>query len=714
MNDKSAQKMKDETGRRATITVAIAGNPNAGKTTLFNGLTGSRQHVGNWPGVTVEKKQGSLEFVGRTINVVDLPGTYSLTAYSMEEVIARDFITNEKPDVVVNIIDASNLERNLYVTTQLLELGAPLIIALNMVDVAESRGLKIDTECLGALLGAPVVPMVARTGAGKNELLKRISNPPAPTIVRVRYARDVEAALSKLTEEITRQLKPETYPAGAAYAAVKLLENDAAVQKQIESAGGARVIELRDRLAARIEETTGDDPETLIVDSRYGYISGLMREVMTRPAIDRRTTTDNIDAVLTHRALGLPFFVIAMWATFQITFRLGAAPMQWLDALFGFLAGAAHSLLGDTIAGSLVVDGVIGGVGGVLSFLPNILLLFMAISLLEDTGYMARAAFIMDKVMHKLHLHGKSFIPMLVGFGCSVPAIMATRTLENNKDRIVTILVTPLMSCGARLPVYVLLAGAFFPSGMAGNVIFSIYLIGILFAIFLARLFRTRLLKGDTTPFVMELPPYRMPTLKSVLLHMWERAWFYFTKAGTVILGFSLMMWFLMSFPRDYAGRGELRMKLQTATTESARARAESELAASDISHSFAGRAGKFIEPALKPIGFDWKMGIAIISGLSAKEVIVSTLGTVYSIGHGTHSSRALKQAIRRDPAFRPLTAYALMLFVLLMMPCMSTVAMIKKETGSWRWPAFSLTYHTLLAWIVCFLVYQGGRLVGL
>ena len=725
--------------RKRPLTMAIAGNPNAGKTTLFNTLSGAHQHVGNWPGVTVEKKQGSFDYHGHTVHIVVLPGTYSLTAYSLEEVIARDYILTETPDVVVNIVDASNLERNLYLTVQLLELGAPVIIALNMVDVAEGRGIRIDHEQLGKLLGVPVIPMVARTGKGKDELMRAALDPPPPVQLRVNYGRDLENAIQKLCDAMAAA--PGTPPpgGGARHAAVKLLENDSVYEKKLRDSFGPDIVERKNRLAARIEQTLADDTETLLVDRRYGYISGLIREVVSRPAVDKRTMTDNIDAVLTHRALGLPFFIFAMWATFQATFTLGAKPMEWLDMFFGWLGGVFAALLGDTLIGSMVVDGVIGGVGGVLSFLPSILILFFAIAMLEDTGYMARAAFIMDKVMHKLRLHGKSFIPLLVGFGCTVPAIMATRTLENRKDRIVTILVAPLMSCGARLPVYVLLAGAFFSPAAAGNVIFSIYLIGILFAILLARIFRTKLLKGDTTPFVMELPPYRMPTLKSVLLHMWERAWMYVKKAGTTLLSIALLMWALITFPLTFPGQDAMERELSRraaaveqraseigaapgAAIKDARynelveavEEQEREISSAQLRHSLAGRVGRFIEPVLNPIGFDWKTGIALISGFAAKEVIVSTMGIIYSVGSSAEASSELTGALRADPIFTPLTAYVLMLFTLLTIPCMATVAVIHRETGSWKWTAFSLGYHTVLAWVVCFVVYQGGRLIGL
>ena len=721
------------------ITIALAGNPNSGKTTMFNNLTGARQHVGNWPGVTVEKKEGDYRRNGHRVRVVDLPGTYSLTAYSMEEIIARDFVVKNRPDVVVDIVDASNLERNLYLAVQMLELGCNVMIALNMTDVADSNGIRINAPLLSELLGVPVTPTVASKNRGVDDMVQSmlaLADDKSPRKeVTVSYGKEVEdeiLTLSGLIEEtgaLTGDYRPR-------WLAVKLLEGDKVITEAVsQTAHGKRILAASEKSRNHIRDILDDEPETVIADRRYGFINGLVKEVVTRPAVDRRTMSDKIDSVITNRLLGLPIFLVLMWLTFHLTFTVGAPPMEWIDALFGRLGHGAAALLGDTLVGSLVVDGIIGGVGGVVIFLPNILLLFFAIALLEDTGYMARAAFIMDRLMHRIGLHGKSFIPMLVGLGCSVPAIMATRTLENRRDRLVTILVVPLMSCGARLPVYILLAGAFFAPAAAGRAIFSMYIIGILLAMIMAIVFRKFLFPGPSTPFVMELPPYRIPTLKSVLIHMWERGWLYLKKAGTVILAISIILWFLMAVPRTFPGQEKMETKLAAATErfeqqvqdknldEESEAYAElyepvatleNGIAGAQLENSIAGRIGHALKPVLAPLGFDWKSGIAIVAAFAAKEVVVSTLGTIYSMGEADEESEGLREAIQKDPVFNPLVAYVLMLFTLISVPCMATVAVIKRETNSWKWAGFSVAYHTALAWGVCFLVYQAGKAAGI
>ncbi|MEW5945119.1 MAG: ferrous iron transport protein B [bacterium] len=720
------------------LTVALAGNPNSGKTSVFNNLTGARQHVGNWPGVTVERKEGFLHTDGVRIRVVDLPGTYSLTAYSLDEIIARNFVVRENPDVVVDIVDASNLERNLYLAVQMIELGANLVIALNMTDVAEAKGLRINVGLLSELLGVPVVSTVATKGRGMAEIvgavLEAAGGKGRGRKVRVYYGSEVEDEVGRLvalingTGVLVRDYDPR-------WLALKLLERDRQVAGEVaEAPGGAEVLAEAAKSASHLKTVTGEDPETILADSRYGFINGLLKEVVAKSVIDRRSLSDTIDAVVLNRALGLPIFIGLMWLIFQLTFRLGAAPMEWIDAAFVWTGNALGSLLGGSLFASLLVDGVIGGVGGVLVFLPNILLLFFAIALLEDTGYMARAAFIMDRVMHLIGLHGKSFIPMLVGFGCNVPAIMATRTLESQRDRLVTILIIPLMSCGARLPVYVLLAGAFFRPETAGHVIFSLYIIGAASAILMARLFRAFLLPGPSTPFVMELPPYKAPTLKSVLIHMWERGWLYLKKAGTILLAIAVVMWFLTAVPRGFPGREGLESRLEKANARFETAAAEAglkegtveydalygpvaalknEIAAGQLRHSIAGRLGAAIEPVFRPLGFDWKADVALVAAFAAKEVVVSTLGTIYSVGEADETSAGLRAEIADDPVFNPLVAYVLMLFTLLTVPCMATVAVIRRETNSWKWPLFSIAYQSALAWLVCFAVFQLGSAAG-
>lgn len=712
------------------ITIALAGNPNSGKTSLFNNLTGSRQHVGNWPGVTVEKKEGFSSYEETKIKVVDLPGTYSLTAYSIEEVVARDFIVQGNADVVVVVLDASNLERNLYLALQILELDVRVVVALNMMDIVTKAGGTINVPELSQLLNVPVVETVARSNKGTDDLLRVITETARKESRKeliVPYGRIFEGEIEKLTARATGMniKEPGFTPR---WLVVKLLEKDRDVSRKIEKIdGGKELIEEIDNARLRLVALMKDDTETIIADQRYGYISGLIKEVYRRNSdAARRTISDQVDRVVANRVLGFPIFLFFMWLTFQLTFTVGARPVHWIEMFFEYLSHVLSRIPGDSMLESLLVDGVIGGVGGVVVFLPVIVLLFLAIAFLEDSGYMARAAFIMDKIMHNIGLHGKSFIPMLIGFGCSVPAIMATRTLENRKDRIITILIIPLMSCGARLPVYVLLSGAFFSGKYAGHIIFSMYLIGIVLAILAAKVFHVLLFPGKSSPFVMELPPYRLPTFKSIMILMWERSWLYLKKAGTVILAIAIIMWFLVSFPGSYPGMQEKEEALASATTAVEQIQNPSDqdlfrvtnikndIERLKLEHSFAGTLGKVMEPVFRPLGFDWRSSIALLAGLAAKEVVVSTLGTIYSMGEADEESQGLRDAMRADPSFNPLKAYVLMLFALISVPCMATLAVIRRETNSWKWPVFSATYHFVLAWVICFVVYQGGRLMGL
>lgn len=682
---------------REAIVVALAGNPNAGKTTVFNAITGARQHVGNYPGVTVEKKEGVRRVDGAVLHVVDLPGTYSLTAYSLEEVVARNFVINERPDVVVDIVDASNLERNLYLTMQFIELGVPVVVALNMVDVATSRGRSIDVKLLSQLLGVPVVPLVASRGEGVDDLIAvalqtaREQRTPAR---EVRYGVELEGHITEIAELVEAAGGVGELP--ARWVAIKLLEDDAEVRARVHDdvPGGPELLERVARVRAHLEAVIGDDAELALADRRYGFINGACAEATTAVARGRIDWSEAIDSIVTNRILGLPVFLVLMWAMFEMVFRLGAPPMGWLEALFAWMSATLAGVLPDGPIESLLVDGIIGGVGGVLVFVPQIMLLFLAISLLEDSGYMARAAFVVDKLMHLIGLHGKSFIPMLIGFGCTVPAIMATRTLESRRDRLTTMLVAPLMSCGARLPVYLVLAGAFFSPAMGGKVIFSIYLLGVVLAVIMAKVFRSTVFRGPSTPFVMELPPYRVPTLLGTLLHMWERGWCYVKKAGTVILAASVVMWGLLTYPKPPEG---VDLGGEPA-----------------IAWTFAGRIGKAIEPAIRPLGFDWKIGISLVSGLAAKEVVVATLATTYSIDEHAHGGTAgLADALRADPIFNRLVAYTLMVFVLIYVPCVAAMAVLWREAGSWKWLAVAVVYTIGLAWIVSFVVYQGGRALG-
>jgi ferrous iron transport protein B len=695
-------RISEEVCKQTEITIALAGNPNSGKTTIFNVLTGTNQHVANYPGVTVEKKEGQFAYEGRNIRVIDLPGTYSLSANSPEEVIACNEIIEHKPDVIIDIIDASNIERNLYLFTQLAELGVPIIIALNMSDLARNRGLIIDHRHLGRLLGVPVIPMVGNKKKGHDELLaaivacveKEIHCNPTP----ISYGAELDSELAGINRLIELDAaKINDYP--KRWLALKLIEGDEITQHILENHSQLMNInQAVQKARSKLRSIFGEDAASVITDKRYGYISGACSESIKRTAEHRHDISDKIDFMLIHPFWGMVFFGLIMWLMFYLTFKLAEKPVGLIEKGIGALSVLSSNILPAGILQSLVVDGIIGGVGGVIIFLPNIMILFLSIAILEDTGYMARAAFIMDRVMHKIGLHGKSFIPMLVGFGCSVPAYMSSRIIEDKTDRLVTMHVTTFMSCGARLPVYVLVCGAFWPHA-AGNVMFSIYALGILVAIGMVKLLRMTRFKGVSAPFVIELPPYRVPTLRSLVIHMGERSLLYIRKAGTMILGISIIMWFLMSFPQNH----------NIAFTD------ENQQAAYNLEHSFAGQIGKLTEPLIKPLGFDWRMGVAIFSGFAAKEVVVATMGTVYGIGDKSdESSVTFQQRLGQDPAYSRLIAYAFLVFVLLYMPCMSAMAVFLKETGSIKELLFQVGYTTALAYVMALAVYQGGKLLGL
>ncbi len=705
------------------IKVALAGNPNAGKTTIFNNLTGMRQHVGNYPGVTVEKKTGTCRHEGTRMEVVDLPGTYSLTAHSADEMVARDFIINEKPDVVVVVLDASNLERNLYLATQLMELNAPLVLALNMSDLAKARGVEFDIGQLSELLGAPIVPMIGHRNQGTSELLDAVVAKAAqkrPARAAVRYGEDLEgeiAGISQLIANDGAQLR--RYP--ARWLAIKLLEGDTDVEGRIDS---QEILAAAGKSAEHLETVCGQRSEVIVADQRYGFISGACTEAIRSTVEARHNMSDKIDTVVTNRVLGLPIFFGLMYLVFVLTFTLGDPPMGWIESLFGWLGEAVAALwpMGSPSAlKSLLVDGVIGGVGGVIVFLPNIVLLFLAISILEDSGYMARAAFMIDRLMHKIGLHGKSFIPMLIGFGCSVPAIMATRTIENTKDRLTTMLVIPLMSCGARLPIYALIIPAFFPHTWQAPMLLTIYVTGLILAICGAKLLKATLLKGDAPPFVMELPPYRVPTLKGMFLHTWERSWLYLKKAGTIILGISIILWGLTSYPkktafdRDYEAEiAQLESSDQSdakaGSVEETIAELEQARQAEELAYTSAGRIGHGLEPVLKPMGFDWKIGTALIGAFAAKEVFVAQMGIVYSVGEADEESDSLRSRLAQS--YTPLQAFCIMLFCLVSAPCMATIAMTKRESNSWKWALLQFGGLTALAFLLTTAVYQVGSLL--
>jgi ferrous iron transport protein B len=721
------------------IVVALAGNPNSGKTTVFNELTGARQHVGNYPGVTVERKEGYRRHGDTELQIVDLPGTYSLTAYSAEELVARNFVIEEKPDVVVDIIDASNLERNLYLAVQLMELGVPLVLAFNMSDMAKARGYEFDTENLSRFFGAPIVQTVGHKGAGMKELLDAIvltatnGGPkvggkgegasirgPRRQVPSLTYCKEVEEEIANI-ESLIRKNGLGAGKCDPRWAALKLLENDKEMRAKFAS---SEVNDQVERSASHIEKVLGEHPETAIAGSRYGFISGACQEAVRSTIEFRHTMSDRIDSVVTNRVLGLPVFLGLMYLVFHLTFTLGEPPMGWIEGFFEWLGEVVEGWWpegSESVLKSLLADGIIAGVGGVIVFLPNILLLFLAIAILEDTGYMARAAFIMDRLMHKIGLHGKSFIPMLIGFGCSVPAIMATRTLENRRDRLTTMLVIPLMSCGARLPIYALIIPAFFPEALHAPMLWIIYVIGILLAVVSAKVLRSTLLKGESVPFVMELPPYRMPTLKGVLIHMWERGSLYLKKAGTIILGISILLWAMTTFPGlpdDEAARFETARRVIQAGNAGQEEQAErlasidNEEAEAALVNSIASRIGHAMEPILKPIGFDWKIGTALIGAFAAKEVFVAQMGIVYSLGEADEESETLREKLRNT--YTPLVGFCIMLFCLISAPCMATIAITKRESNSWRWALFQLGGLTILAYVLTVLVYQSGTLLGI
>jgi ferrous iron transport protein B len=685
--------------------VALAGNPNSGKTTVFNALSGARQHVGNYPGVTVEKKESRFTHEGVHVDLVDLPGTYSLTAYSIEELVARDYVIEEHPDVVVDVIDASNLERNLYLAIQFMELGVPLILALNMSDVAEARGFDIDTERLSELLGVRIVPTVAHKKKGMEQLREVIiemgtsSTPRKPTVVT--YGEEIERELHELIPLIhEEEALRERY--NARWLAVKLLEGDEEMHAAVEehASDPQALFKAAELCGKRIKRDFGEDAEVAVADQRYGFISGACTEAVQQTVESRHTISDRIDQVVTSRVLGIPIFLGLMYLVFKLTFTLSEPMMGWIETFFGWFGDGVAGLWpagSESALKSLIVDGIIGGVGGVLVFFPVIALLFLAISVLEASGYMARAAFIMDRFMHKIGLHGRSFIPMLLGFGCTVPAIMATRTMESRRDRLTTILVLPLMSCGARLPIYALFIPAFFPSHWHTPMLWGIYMIGIALAVVLAKLLRSTMFKGEVAPFVMELPPYRMPTLRGTLIHMWERAWMFLRKAGTIIVGISIILWALTSYPKLPADQVPQDSPQKAAQMQ--------------MSHSVAGRIGHGLEPVMKPIGFDWKTTTAMIGAFAAKEVFVAQMGIVNAVSEADGDSQPLRETLRQE--YTRLQAFCIMLFCLISVPCMVTVVTTWKETGSWKWPALQLGGLTALAYVLTFTVYQVGNLLA-
>ena len=655
--------------------------------------------MGNYSGVTVDAKKGVFHHKGYTINLVDLPGTYSITEYTPEEIYVREYVTGTHPDMVLNVVDATNLERNLFLTTQLIDMNIRVIMALNMFDELTRGGDTLDYDQLGRLLGIPIIPTTASKGIGVEEVLDKIievfeDRAEESRHVHINYGQDIEAAITRIKETVLPN-REATDAYTPRYIAIKLLEDDRLMKEYLQRVPNyPQIEETARRERQSLERAYKEDVGTIIINAKYGFVRGALKETFHAGEKEKRQLSTAIDTLLTHRWLGFPFLIVFMWVMFEATFTLGAYPQEWIEAGVGALGEWVASVVPEGPLNDLLVDGIISGVGGVIVFLPNILILFFFISLMEDTGYMARAAFMLDRLMHKIGLHGKSFIPLLIGFGCSVPAIMATRTLESRRDRIVTMLITPFMSCSARLPVYILLVSAFFPNRQ-GLVLLSIYFVGILLAILTSLLLKKTLFAQTSEPFVMELPPYRMPTARNTLIHMWGKSVQYLKKMGTIILFASILIWALGYFPVE---------------------RSVSADAAEHMEESYIGQIGKAIEPAIAPLGFDWKMGVSIITGVAAKEIVVSSMGILYHVPDADESSEplidALHEQVRPDgtPVFTPLVAYGFMLFVLIYFPCMATIAAIKKEAGT-RWALFSMVYTTALAWVVSFLVYQIGSL---
>lgn len=718
-------------GKRRTINVALVGNPNCGKTSLFNIASGAHEHVGNYSGVTVDAKEGFFDFQGYHFRIVDLPGTYSLSAYTPEEIYVRKHIIDETPDVIINVVDASNLERNFYLTTQLIDMNVRMVIALNMYDELEASGNKLDYLKLSQLFGVPMVPTVCRKGEGVDKLFHVIigiyedsdfltqkkaeirtevledlrdwhetyvpdhkfgSHSEEEHIkprgifrhIHINHGPELERSIQAVKKliSVNEQIRHKD---STRFLAIKLLEDDKDIELFVETLpNGGEILALRDKEVQRIYNVMNEDSEQAITDAKYGFITGALKETFTDNHMEKEQTTRVIDSIVTHRIWGYPIFFLFLYIMFEGTFVLGDYPMQGIEWLVDQLGNLIRNNMAEGPLKDMLVDGIIGGVGGVIVFLPNILILYFFISVMEDSGYMARAAFIMDKIMHRMGLHGKSFIPLIMGFGCNVPAIMASRTIEDRKCRLITMLVNPLMSCSARLPIYLVMVGAFFPN-QASFVLLCIYATGIILAVLMARLFSKFLVKGDDAPFVMELPPYRMPTTKSILRHTWEKGAQYLKKMGGIIMIASIIIWFLGYYPQHDAY----------------------ETVAEQQENSYIGQIGKAVEPVIEPLGFDWKLGIGLISGVGAKELVVSTLGVLY-----TNEEDVENVNLSNRIPITPLAALAYMLFVLIYFPCIATLAAIKQESGSWKWALFAAGYTTVLAWCIAFVVYQLGNLI--
>ena len=732
--------------------IALAGNPNCGKTTLFNAITGARQHVGNYPGITVEKKEGHCHVNGRQIQLVDLPGIYSLTAYSPEELVARNFLLQDRPSVVINIVDSSNLERNLYLTLQLLELGIPVLIALNMVDMAAARGLEINSEELGRRLGLPVIPTVARTGRGKDNLIEAAARLAQKSEVweplHISYGPDIDPVLDRMEAHIqSAGFLTDSHP--ARWTALKYLETDEEVireGKRKDPVLSDKLEESAEQVSQHLDKTLDSYPEAIIADYRYGFISALLKEGVVKQShkADRLYISDQLDRVLTSRFFGPVLMILIIYTVYKFTFSYSKAPVEWLEAGFSALGRFADSSLPAGPLKSLIISGVIDGVGGVLGFVPLILFMFFAIAFLEDTGYLARMAYMLDRVFRTFGLHGSSVMAYIISGGiaggCAVPGVLATRTLRSPRERIATIITAPFMNCGAKLPVFAMLIAAFFTAKEA-QVMFLLTVLSWTAALLIAKLIRSTVLRGPSTPFLLELPPYRLPTFKGLLIHTWERAWQYVRKAGTIILAFSILFWALMYFPRlpetETKIYDEIRASImaeapqavkeslleqgapagQDPETEQYRLRLQEvdyEEAQAALKNSIAGRIGSALTPISSVNGFDWRVNVALFSGVAAKEIIISTMGTAYSLGWTRRGEKIpLSGRLAADPSWTRLKAFSLIIFIMLYAPCFATIACIIRES-SWKWGLFSMTFNTLTAFIISALVYRGGIWLGL
>ncbi len=711
-NDQTTNIPNDQTPNSfKTINVALVGNPNCGKTSLFNYASGSHERVGNYSGVTVDAKEGYAKYEGYHFNIVDLPGTYSLSAYSPEELYVRKQIIEKTPDVIINVIDTSNLERNLYLTTQLIDMNLHMVCALNMFDETEERGDHVDYMKLGQLFGVPMVPTVFKTGRGVKELFHTVielfeeSQKPSDDTpdslknlyrhIHINHGHEIENGI----KAIQQFLKPDNnirLRYSTRYLAIKLLENDAKALEFVSDLPKAgEIMKERDKAMARIKEETNNDSETAIMDAKYGFINGALQEAGYKTGDQKNTyqLTHLLDHIITHKWLGFPIFIALIWLMFETTFSLGQYPMDWIEAGVEWLGNLLATTMPEGPLKAMLIDGVIGGVGAVIVFLPQILILYTFISFMEDSGYMARAAFIMDKLMHKMGLHGKSFIPLIMGFGCNVPAVMATRMIESRRSRLITMLVLPMMSCSARLPIYIMIIGTFFATKYRSTLMISLYVIGIFMAIIVSRVLSRFIIKKEDAPFVMELPPYRFPTWKAIVRHTWEKGKQYLKKMGGIILVGSIIVWALGYFPHNDSLTNQQQQE-----------------------QSYIGRIGKTIEPVFRPQGFDWKLDVGLVSGVFAKEIVASTMGVLYSgddsfADDNSYSDDDIKYTHLRQQmtadGITPITAYAFLLFVLLYFPCIATIAAIKGETGSWKWALFAAGYTTVLAWIVSAAFYQ-------